>query len=320
MSLLFVLILVFAFIVFITFAIFSVISSRKTSVTERLERYTKLSEKAPAALKKVEKEEEEVGLFDNLDKAIEKKSFSQKIASELSKADLPLRVSEFMGFRLLSISFLALIGFLVSRVPGMIILGFIGSMIPPFYVKHLQKKRQKSFNGQIEDALTLISNSLKSGYSFLQAVEMVARETPDPMAIEFKKVLRETSLGLSLEESLNKLGQRMESDDWDLIVTVVVIQGQTGGNLSEILESISSTIRERIKIKGEIMTLTAMGRLSGIIVSALPIGLGALLYLINPTYMKPLVTEPIGQAMLAAGVMTIGMGMFLIKKVITIEV
>ncbi|PIU67870.1 MAG: secretion system protein, partial [Armatimonadetes bacterium CG07_land_8_20_14_0_80_40_9] len=250
MSLPFVLILVFAFIVFITFAIFNTISSRKTSVTERLERYTKLSEKAPAALKKVEKEEEEASLFDNLDKAIEKKSFSQKIAAELSKADLPLRVSEFMGFRLLSTSLLALIGFLVSKTLGMIILGGIGSMIPPFYVKHLQKKRQKSFNGQIEDALTLISNSLKSGYSFLQAVEMVARETPDPMAIEFKKVLRETSLGLSLEESLNKLAQRMESDDWDLVVTAVTIQRQTGGNLSEILESISSTIRERIKIKG----------------------------------------------------------------------
>jgi len=134
MSLPFVLILVFAFIVFITFAIFNTISSRKTSVTERLERYTKLSEKAPAALKKVEKEEEEASLFDNLDKAIEKKSFSQKIAAELSKADLPLRVSEFMGFRLLSTSLLALIGFLVSKTLGMIILGGIGSMIPPFYV------------------------------------------------------------------------------------------------------------------------------------------------------------------------------------------
>lgn len=310
--------LIFIIILALIYGINLLLTRRQSEVVERLKKYTEEIKEVDIERKPVSREE--LGIFDTLDKVMEKRTFSQKLQYELSKANLPIRVSEFISFRFVGTTLLALVGYLLAKTGGMVILGVIGYMFPMIYVKSVQKKRQKAFAAQIEDALRLISSSLKSGYSFLQAVEMVSKEMKDPIALEFKKVLRETSLGMSLEESLNKLAARMESDDFDLVVTAVIIQRETGGNLAEILDNIGHTIRERIRIKGEIMTLTAMGRLSGMIVSALPFGLAIILYLMQPSYMEPLFTTLIGKGMIALGIIMMATGIFMIKKIISIEV
>ncbi len=213
-----------------------------------------------------------------------------------------------------------LFGYILGQTVGMIILGILGLKALPFYVKMQQKKRQKLFQEQLEGSLTLTSNCLKSGYSFLQAVEMVARESPQPTSIEFYKILRETALGLPLEDALTKLAQRMESDDFDLLITSFIIQRQTGGNLAEILDNIGTTIRERVRLKGEISALTAMGKMSGGVVSTLPIALAILLYFMNPDYLIPFFASTLGRVMIGVGVIMMGLGIFVIKKIITIEV
>jgi len=295
-------------------------SMRKGSnvdIEERLRRYTMFDSSAEVEIKDLIKED---NIFDKVDKKIQKKDFSQKIAYELAKADLPIRVSEFIAFRLVITTLSILIGFLMMGIIGLFVFGVVGQALPNVYVKMKQKKRQKLFSAQMEDTLSLISNSLKAGYSFLQAVDMVAQEMPPPISVEFNRVKKETTMGMNLEESLNKMARRMESDDFDLVVTSVIIQRQTGGNLSEILDNIANTIRERVKLKGEIMTLTAMGRMSAGFICALPIALSGIFYMINKDAMSLLFTTTTGKIMLAGAVISMFSGVSIIRKIINIEV
>ena len=172
-----------------------------------------------------------------------------------------------------------------------LIFAVVGYFIPDWYVKFRQGKRLSAFNDQLSDTITLLANSLRSGYSFLQSMEMVARESPPPMGAEFRRVIREVGLGLSTQDALNNLVRRMPSEDLDLMITAVNIQQEVGGNLAVILDTIGHTIRERVRIKGEIRTLTAMGRVSGYLVAFLPIGIMITLNFINPEFMQPLFTE-----------------------------
>ncbi|HEX3031371.1 MAG TPA: type II secretion system F family protein, partial [Bacillota bacterium] len=180
--------------------------------------------------------------------------------------------------------------------------------------------RVAKFNAQIGEALAVMSNSLRAGFSFLQTLDMVSREMPPPIGDEFARCLREINLGTQTEQALINLGQRIESDDLDLILTAVLIQRQVGGNLAEVLDSISLTIRERIRIKGEIRTLTAQGRLSGIIIGSMPIILGVLLLLISPGYINPLFESSVGWGLVIGGICSQSIGMLLIRKVVNIEV
>jgi tight adherence protein B len=164
-----------------------------------------------------------------------------------------------------------------------------------------------------------MSNALRAGFSFMQAMDMVGREMPDPISKEFSRTYREISLGAITEEALQKMVKRVSSDDLDLLVTAVLIQRQVGGNLAEVLDNISHTIRERIRIKGEIRTLTAQGRISGLIIGIIPPCLIVLLLLINPSYMQPLLYTQLGWMMLAAGACTEFIGILLIKKIISID-
>ncbi len=166
----------------------------------------------------------------------------------------------------------------------------------------------------------MLSNSLKAGYSFLQAMELVSREIGDPLSCEFEKCLKEMSLGLATEEALEHAALRMGCPDFDLVVTAVLIQRQVGGNLSEILDTIAHTIRERIRIQGEIRTLTAQGKISGMVIGLLPLVLALFVFIINPDYIKPLFVEPLGRAMLGLGVMGQVMAMVIIRKIVNIEV
>jgi len=199
--------------------------------------------------------------------------------------------------------------------------GAVGVFLPRFYVSYKQGKRLKDFENQLADILGLWVNALRSGYSVMQALEAISRESPDPGAAEIKRVVQEVQLGITMEDSLSHLLARMPSDDLDLVVTAVNIQREVGGNLAEILEVISHTIRERIKLKGDIQVLTAQGRITGYLISGLPILLAIFLAVINPSYVGNLFTDKLcGWPMLAIGLGMIGLGTAVIQRIVDIEI
>jgi tight adherence protein B len=209
---------------------------------------------------------------------------------------------------------------LLSAIVGGVLLSFA----PNLYIAYAARKRIKSFNNQLGDGITLMANSLRSGYSFLQSMDLVSREAPTPMSSEFRRVVQEIGLGLSTEEALANLLRRVPSEDLDLLITAVNIQHEVGGNLAQILETIGHTIRERVRIKGEIQVLTAQGRISAYVITGLPIALTIMITLINPDYMAPMFVfglPPKAWCCLpvAALVMIIA-GFFAIMKIVDIEV
>jgi tight adherence protein B len=192
--------------------------------------------------------------------------------------------------------------------------------VPRFWVGRRIGGRLSAFNKQLADTITLLSNSLRAGSSFLQSIELVSRETPDPMGEEMGRVVREVNLGLGMEEALSNIVRRIRSDDLDLMVTAIGVQQQVGGNLAEILDTIAFTIRERVRIKGEINTLTAQGRYSGYLVAFLPIGIMITLNFINPEFMQPLFTQLIGRILLGVGAVMMIIGFIAIQKITNIKV
>jgi tight adherence protein B len=166
----------------------------------------------------------------------------------------------------------------------------------------------------------LLANSLRSGFGIVQSMETVADQLPNPIAAEFHRVTQEIGLGLHYEEALNNMLRRVPSEDLDLMITAINIQGKVGGNLAEILDIIGHTIRERVRIKGEIRVLTAQQMISGYILIALPVLLSLVLYLINETYVGRMFTDPCGWIMIGTGVIMIVTGFLIIRKIVNIEV
>jgi tight adherence protein B len=251
----------------------------------------------------------------------------QQITAELQRADLKLTPAEFVLVNIVSI----LLGFVIALFLGRgnpaaanLIFALAGAVIgfyaPRLYVRRRQAQRLNAFNNQLGDTLILLSNSLRSGYSLLQSMETVAKELAPPMSQEFSRVVREIGLGLTIEEALAHMLQRIRSEDLDMVVTAINIQHEVGGNLAEILDTIAETIRERVRIKGQIRALTAQQRLSGNIISILPLALGAFLFVANPSYFSIMFKESCGVIMLIFGGVTIFTGYMLIRRITNIEV
>jgi len=257
----------------------------------------------------------------SLDQVLRKGSFGRRLAEDLSKADLQLRVSEFAMLSVLAMVSSVLLGLLLfgTRVLALPI-GFVGYFLPRAYVKMKQAQRLKAFDDQLADALRLIVSSLRSGYSMLQSLDVVATELPEPIASEFGWVVREIGIGLSHEEAFNNMLRRIESDDLDMVVTAINVQREVGGNLAEVLDIIGETISERVRIKGEIRALTAQQMLSGYLLSALPFIVAMVLFAINRPYMSQLFDDICGLLMLGVAILMIGVGFMLIRKIVRIEV
>jgi tight adherence protein B len=258
----------------------------------------------------------------SIDEAVAGRGFAQNISTQLARADLRLTPGEYIILTITSILSTGLIAYVVMHRNPILTLGglVLGFFLPRFYVKFRQAKRLRDFNNQLGDAINLLANGLRSGYSLLQAMDALAREMPPPIADEFQRVVREIGLGLSNERAMNNMLRRIPSDDLDLMITAINVQHEVGGNLAEILEVISHTIRERIRIKGEIRVLTSQQMLSGYVISFLPIGLGFILYAMNPDYMGAMFQEPCGWAMIAVGVISTTIGFIAIRKIVNIEV
>src|SRR5687768_8213195 len=245
---------------------------------------------------------------------VEDKRLKMKVQRNLARANLKLTFAEFYYIRIGLMVGLGLFLYLFRDPLSGVIGAFLGYMLPRFYVGRRIGGRLGAFNKQLPDTITLLSNSLRAGSSFLQSIELVSRETPPPMGEEMGRVVREVNLGLGMEEALKNMVRRIKSDDLDLMVTAISIQQQVGGNLAEILDTIAFTIRERVRIKGEINTLTAQGRYSGYLVAFLPIGIMITLNFINPEFMQPLFTQLIGQMLLGVGAVMMIIGFIAVDR------
>jgi tight adherence protein B len=217
---------------------------------------------------------------------------------------------------------LALIGLAVYRsLIFVVILTVVGVFLPPLVLRFRERRRLHRFDDQLGDTLILLSNALKAGYSFPQAMASIARSAEPPVAEEFARATREVQLGVATDEALAHMVARIRSDDLDLVVTAVQIQRVVGGNLAEILDNIAFTIRERIRIKGEIRTLTAQARASSYIITALPIGLALILQAINPTYISPLLSfAGPGPYILGVCVLSIAFAFYVMQRIANIKV
>ena len=271
----------------------------------------------------------------DLNKIVEKRDWGANLARELARADLALKPSEFLAIRagaLLGIpAVVYLLGATIMPSVGnplaYVLAAVVGFWLPGFMLNRRKNSRLKAFNARLADTIVLIANSLRAGSSFLQSIEMVVRESQPPISTEFNRVVREVNLGLPFEQALNNLVRRVRSDDLELMTTAINIQHQVGGNLAEILDSIAFTIRERVRIKGEIRTLTAQGRMSGYVVGFLPIGLLAIISAIAPQFVGPMFEKPpeafglpLGVCLLAMGGIMMGIGFLFIRRIVNIEV
>ncbi len=269
----------FALLLLIIGVVISIVSDRQVAEVNRLGKYLEdedvLSEKERAR-----------PLTDWINDRVDRSSLGDKISNNLSRADLKFKPGEFIFF----VIFVALlIGFFLWYFGGQnIVIGIIGVAIglyiPNMYVKSQQKKRLIKFDQQLPDMLNLMVNGLRAGFSTMQAMEAVSKELPAPISDEFRRVIQEMQLGVNMQKALDNLLIRIPSDDLDLTITAINVQREVGGNLAEILDSISYTIRERIRIKGEIRVLTTQVMYSGRFLALLPIFVVGILYLLNREY------------------------------------
>jgi tight adherence protein B len=308
-----------------------------SGVNARLERYASTKPDKPAAgasqggLTEALQSSQAMA---QLNKVVEQRDFGANLAREIARVDLRLKVSEYLviwaastvGVPLLMI--VLSLGLPALRNPIFLLIGLlIGFMLPRFWLGRRKSGRLKAFNKNLPDTITLIANALRAGSSFLHAIELVVRESRPPISTEFGRVIREVNLGLPFEQALENMVRRVRSDDLELMATAISIQHQVGGNLAEILDSIAYTIRERIRIKGEIRTLTAQQRLSGYVVGFLPIGLAGFLFVAAPGFMNPMFANPPAILGLPAGVVILMFGGFMmfigfmfIRRIVDIEV
>lgn len=285
--------------------------------------FERLEEEARRAAAESE-EEHGATLFQRLSFVVGRLVFFQgtqeALAKKISAAGMKWRPAEFLTLKLAAAFLGFVLGMGTLRLWVALLAALVGWKVPDVVLAMKKKKRQRMFQDQLVDTLNLISNSLKAGYSFLQSVEMVSKEAPAPTSEEFGRVVRENSMGMPIDEALEALANRMESPDLDLTVTVVLITREIGGNLAEILENIAGTIRERIRLKGQISALTAQGKMGGVVISALPFGLYFVMHLMNPEVMSMLYkVKPHGYALIVVGLFMQALGIAVIMKMVNID-
>lgn len=267
---------------------------------------------------------------DWVNRRVASSSMGDRVARELARADLKFKVAEYYALVFISTVGLGLGAWAIQGNPISILIGgIVGFFAPRFYVKRQQSARIRKFDDQLGDMLNLMVNGLRAGYSTMQAMEAVSRELPSPISDEFRRVVQEMQIGIPMEKALENLYRRIPSDDLDFVITAINVQREVGGNLSEILDTISFTIRERVRIKGEIRVMTASVRSSGVILSLIPLGLGLALWFISPEYIGTFFapTDFLGVGQPYCGIIAVSVilgliiaGYFVMMKIADIEV
>lgn len=244
----------------------------------------------------------------------------KRIELMMQQADWPIRGTEFEAILLLWGGLVGLVTFLVTLKGAMFFVGALVGILMGFALLGLRiRRRRKKFTNQLGDMLTMVANALRAGFSFMQAFELIAREMDAPMGREVQLVVNEVNLGNTLESALDNMQRRVASPDFELVVTAVLIQRQVGGDLASILDTISETIAERVRMRREVMTLTAQGRLSGIVLAILPFAMAGILTFIKPDYLKPLLEDELGRIIIGVAIVSELIGIFFIKKITDIR-
>ena len=255
---------------------------------------------------------------------IKGKDWVQSAAEDLEKADLKLTVSEYVAVRIFIACVLGGLAFLLLGAPIGIVLGVVlalaGYLLPRFYVGHAKSRRVNKLDSQLPDALSMLANSLKAGFGLMQSLDLASRELAHPLATDIRRLMQDINVGMQTDEALAQFAKRSGSADLDIVVTAMLIQQQTGGNLAEILETVGHTMRERNRIRGEIKTLTTQQTLTGFIIGGLPIAIAFGIFMVNPEYIRPLFESTPGYVMLAGAACMETFGVIVIKKILAIEV
>jgi len=306
-------------IVILVIGLIASLNSERNLVEERLSQYLEDDDQ-----KEIDREAQKYVITNWVSKRVEKTPFGGRIARELARADIKFKVAEYIALIVISIVLFGLVAWFlgnqhwISAVIGLV----FGAIAPRMYVKSQQKKRLQKFNDQLPDMLNLMVNGLRAGYSTMQALEAISKELPPPINDEFRRVVQELQIGITMETALDNLLRRIPSDDLDFVITAINVQREVGGNLSEILDNISFTIRERIRIKGEVRVLTAQVRTSGTVLSMIPFGLTLILWFLNPDYLMSITDR----GNLCAGIIiciVLGLiftGYFIMMRIADIEV
>jgi tight adherence protein B len=256
----------------------------------------------------------------NLSRTLERVRSLQAIGSLIERSGWRLSVVEFLAVTIVTAVLGALLGSsLVSStflIPG----AAVGVIVPFFLLRRAVKKRRDKFVKQLIDALTLMANALKAGVGLMQAIDQASDQMKAPLSVEFKRTLRDVQLGATPDDAFMALNERVRSGDLDIVLTAIIVQRATGGNLAEILETTGTTMRDRIKLLGEVKTLTSQQQLSGYLVGCMPIALLVLFYLMNHSYVAPLFTLPMGHVFLGVGGALELVGFMIIRKIVSIEV
>ncbi len=293
-------------------------SGERTLVDDRLNKYLEADEQNNDVDK-----ESKGALTDWVNKRVEKSSFGDRIARDLARADLKFKPGEYMALYVIATVGGALIVYMIGgRLLLSALIGAgIGAFLPGLYLNSQKGKRLVKFNDQLPDMLNLVVNGLRAGYSTMQAMEAVSKELPAPICDEFKRVVQEMQLGIPMEKALDNLLRRIPSEDLDFVVTAINVQREVGGNLAEIMDVISYTIRERVRIKGEIRALTAQAIYSGRALAIMPLGLLCILYFLNRTYVMEFFKNGFcGWVPLAVAGLLIIFGYFVMTRIANVEV
>lgn len=250
-----------------------------------------------------------------------KRGFSALAREKLERAGLPLRVNEYITLHVVGVLVLGLLAQLITRNLLVVVLTVaLATMLPIVFLDWMESRRRRAFEDQLPDILQLIGGSLRAGYGLQQSIDLVVQQAGDPALTEFRRVQAETRLGLPLDQALDRLAERLGSQDFRWVASAIAIQREVGGNLSEVLDTLAATLRERAELRRQVHALTAEGRLSAVILAILPFFLGFGLYFVNPGYVGLLFGSGIGVLILGLGVVGLVVGIVWLQRVVTIDV
>ena len=321
-------ILVVAAILLLAYGVYLQVTRRRTILAERLETYASIEEEAART---TDEELQKLGQLPRFLHMVFGPGYMAQVEENLARADIPMRPAEYLLLRVVLVG----VGYLIGRyalgyLHSGIILAVIGFIAPIMFVRVHQNRRRAKFVRQLADALMLLTNSLRSGYGFLKGLELVAKEMGDPISKELNRMLREVNLGATVDDALLNLGRRVNSQDLDIVVGAYLVQKDVGGNLTEIMEKVAETIRERLRIQGDVRVLTTQGKLSGFVVGFMPFVVFLILIMSAPDYFAtmfgPPTTHllsydvPMGVLMLAGAVGWQLIGAYMIFKIVSVKV
>ncbi|MCZ2111093.1 MAG: type II secretion system F family protein [Dehalococcoidia bacterium] len=245
----------------------------------------------------------------------------QQWTVQLERAGLSLNAREYFILRITVGTLLTAVGMMLAPIPQLGLLGLpVGFLAVGFWVKRRISSRLHKLEAQLVELLQMLSSGLRAGFGLIQALDSASEQLPEPLAMEVRRMLRDTAMGASIDQSLQAMNERVGSPDFDIVITAILIQRTVGGNLAEILDNVAHTMRERERIRGEIRTLTSQQRMTGFVVGGIPVGLAIVITLLNPEFMTPMFTEPLGRMMLGGGFLLEVMGFFVISRIVNIEV